>query len=153
MSFAALVLAQVLRLTDPQLAQPVPAVPDASRYHFAEFADAIDHGDAFRYRLAELSLAIDDAFRYRLAELSLAIDDAFRYRLTEFSLAIDDAFRYRLADFADAIDRFDTFRYHLAEFSDAIDRDVDRCICVTTRLSPATRKSEVLLSGECNCGK
>lgn len=106
MNFAALLLAEVLRLTDPGLVQPMSAVPDTSRYHLTEFVDAIDRGDAFRYRLAEFSHAIDDAFRYRLAESS-----------------------------------------------DAVERDVERCICMTTRLSLATLKSEVLLVRECDCGQ
>jgi hypothetical protein len=125
MNLVALVLAQVFRLTAPQLAQPMAAVPDASRYHFTEFADALDRGDAFRYHLAEFCAAID--------------------RL--------DTFRYRLAEFADTVDRVDARRYHLAEFSAAVERDGDRCICMTTRLSPATLKSEVLLVSDCSCRK
>jgi hypothetical protein len=47
----------------------------------------------------------------------------------------------------------DASRYHLSEFSDAVERDVERCICMTTRMSPATLKAEILLVSDCECGK
>jgi len=79
MSFAALVLAQVFRLTVPCFAQQNPSVSDASGYHFTEFADSLDRVDAFRYQLAEFADSLDrvDAFRYQLAEFSDAVDRDF----------------------------------------------------------------------------
>jgi len=47
----------------------------------------------------------------------------------------------------------DASRYHLSEFSDAVERDVERCICMTTRLSPATLHAEILLVSDCECAK
>jgi|GEM_PF-6552134 len=44
-------------------------------------------------------------------------------------------------------------RYNLADFSEAVERDAERCICMTTRLSPATLKAEILLVSDCECGK
>jgi len=42
-------------------------------------------------------------------------------------------------------------RYHLNDLVQSL--DLDRCICMTTRLSPVTFKSEVLLVSDCDCGK
>lgn len=47
----------------------------------------------------------------------------------------------------------DYSRYHISEFADAVERDVNRCICMTTRMSPATLKAEILLVTDCACGK
>jgi hypothetical protein len=44
-------------------------------------------------------------------------------------------------------------RYRLADFAEAIERDAERCICTTTRLSPATLKAEILLVSDCACGE
>ena len=44
-------------------------------------------------------------------------------------------------------------RYNWSEFADSVDRDVERCICMTTRMSPATLKAEVLLVTDCECGR
>jgi len=43
--------------------------------------------------------------------------------------------------------------YHLVDFVEAVERDAERCICTTTRLSPATLRVEVLLVSDCECGK
>ncbi len=44
-------------------------------------------------------------------------------------------------------------RYNWSEFADSVERDVERCICMTTRLSPATLKAEILLVSDCECGR
>lgn len=44
-------------------------------------------------------------------------------------------------------------RYNTVEFADAVERDAERCICMTTRLTPATLKVDVLLVSDCECGK
>jgi hypothetical protein len=44
-------------------------------------------------------------------------------------------------------------QYRLIDFADAVERDAERCICTTTRLSPATLRAEVLLVSDCECGK
>lgn len=128
MTFAALVLAEMLRLA-------VPSAPD--RYDSSEFAESVDR-DAFRYQSADFSQSLDrDAFRYQLADFCRAVDqDAFRYQLAEFSRSVDS-----------------TYRYGFSEFSDSVERDAERCICMTTRLSPATLKAEILLVSDCECGQ
>ena len=45
-----------------------------------------------------------------------------------------------------------TNQYRLVDFAEAVDRDAERCICTTTRLSPATLRVEVLLVSDCECG-
>lgn len=44
-------------------------------------------------------------------------------------------------------------QYHLVDFAESVERDAERCICTTTRLSPATLRAEVLLVSDCACGK
>jgi hypothetical protein len=44
-------------------------------------------------------------------------------------------------------------QYRLVDFAEAVERDAERCICTTTRLSPATLRAEVLLVSDCECGK
>ena len=44
-------------------------------------------------------------------------------------------------------------RYNLVDFVDAVERDAERCICMTTRMSPATLKAEILLVSDCECGR
>ncbi len=44
-------------------------------------------------------------------------------------------------------------KYNLADFADAVEREAERCICTTTRLSPATLRAEILLVSDCECGK
>ena len=44
-------------------------------------------------------------------------------------------------------------KYHLVDFADAVEREAERCICTTTRLSPATLRAEILLVSDCECGK
>ncbi len=44
-------------------------------------------------------------------------------------------------------------RYNWSEFADSVERDVERCICMTTRMSPATLRAEVLLVTDCECGR
>ncbi len=46
-----------------------------------------------------------------------------------------------------------SLRYDLADFAEAVERDAERCICITTRLSPATLRAEILLVSDCECGK
>jgi hypothetical protein len=130
MTFAALVLAEMLHLA-------VPAAPD--HYGSFEFAESVDR-ETFRYHSAELSQSLDrEAFRYQLADFCQSIDHG--------------AFRYRLADFSSAVHADAAHRYGLSEFADAVEHDVERCICMTTRMSQATLKAEVLLVGDCECGK
>ena len=47
----------------------------------------------------------------------------------------------------------ESLRYNLVDFADAVERDAERCICTTTRLSPATLRAEILLVSDCECGK
>jgi len=47
----------------------------------------------------------------------------------------------------------DSAQYHLVDFADAVEREAERCICTTTRLSPATLRAEILLVSDCECGK
>jgi hypothetical protein len=118
MTFAALVLAQIFRLTVPHLAQTTLAGPDAP-----PLKESADRAAMSRYHLDELSKSLDRAAisRYHLDELAQSLEHAA-------------AFRYRLSDLAQSL-------------------DLERCICMTTRLSPVTFKSEVLLVSECDCGK
>ncbi len=44
-------------------------------------------------------------------------------------------------------------RYDLSDFASSIESEAERCICMTTRLSPATLRSEILLVSDCECGK
>jgi hypothetical protein len=44
-------------------------------------------------------------------------------------------------------------RYHMEDFADAVEREAERCICTTTRVSPATLRAEILLVSDCECGK
>jgi hypothetical protein len=118
MTFAALVLAQILRLTAPQLAEASPSGPGAP---------------------AQKQLADGAA--------------ASRYHLDDFAQSLDRrvASRYHLKDLAQSLERVATFRYQLSDLAQSL--DLDRCICMTTRLSPVTFKSEVLLVSDCDCGK
>lgn len=92
--------------------------------------------------------------RYTLSDFCASVErETFRYQLADFARWIArDQFRYRLADFSTWLER-DGYRYRLTEFADAVERDAERCICMTTRLSPATLKSEVLLVSDCECGR
>jgi hypothetical protein len=117
MTFAALVLAQVFRLTVPHLLNPAPPAADAARYRLADFADSVE-------------------------QPSLPGPEASRYRLAEFVASVE----------SQALSVSDSARYHASEFADAVERDVERCICTTTRLSPATLKAEILLVSDCECG-
>jgi hypothetical protein len=47
----------------------------------------------------------------------------------------------------------DSAQYHLVDFAEAVEREAERCICTTTRLSPATLRAEILLVSDCECGK
>jgi hypothetical protein len=47
----------------------------------------------------------------------------------------------------------DSGKYNLVDFADAVEREAERCICTTTRLSPATLRAEILLVSDCECGK
>ena len=43
----------------------------------------------------------------------------------------------------------DPTRYRLVDFTDSVEREAERCICMTTRLSPATLRAEILLVSDC----
>jgi hypothetical protein len=140
MTFAALVLAQGFSLMVSPLLQQMSAMSASSRYRMAEFAESLERADTSRYHLAELAESLERA-------------DTFRYRMAEFAESLEraDTSRYHLAELAESLERVAPSRYHLSDLEQSL--AIDRCICMTTRFSPLTLESEVLLVGDCECGK
>jgi hypothetical protein len=155
MTLAVLMLVETLRLSGVPLAQPTLAALDTPHHPIDAFTDPFERGDGFRYRAQDLDDPFErgDGFRYRAQDLDDPFEraPAFRYHLDAFSSALArwNTPRYHLDTFSHSVACWDGFRFHLTDLVRAL--DVDRCICTTTRTSPASLRTEILQVSTCEC--